>query len=292
VKKDNNIHKPNKAPLQDDFEQLNNRLSIPYTQSREEIWQQLESQLETPAKPVRRLPAKQFYRFAVAAIIVLLLGSAALIRFHAISIHTLDKTRALKLPDGSVAYLNTHSELTYYPYWWPVSRSLKLTGEAYFQVKKGKKFSVSSKTGITSVMGTSFDIYARNNSYKVTCLSGKVKVKARKTHEQIILTPSSSAEVDASGKINFHAHIKARQSIAWKQKFAFTHTHLKEVIENLEKRYNVHIELVTDTSYFYSGTIPANIPLEEALNLICKPFRLTFVRKSNQIFQILQEQGE
>lgn len=289
MKQDKHTKKENNFLPPENLEQLHGRLSIPYTRSREEVWEQIESRIKTTGVPVRNIKGHRWYQFAAAALIILLIGSTAFLRFYSIHIHTREQTRSVILPDGSVAYLNTQSELSYFPYWWPVSRSLKLNGEAYFQVKKGKKFIVRSKKASTTVLGTSFDIYARNETYKVTCLTGKVRVKSRKTDDQIILTPSSSAEVDNSGKIYFRAHIQPRKSIAWKKQFVFTHADLNRVIENLEKRYNVHIELITTKNYFYSGSIPANIHIEEALNLICKPFGLTFVRKSDQIFMILQE---
>jgi len=288
VKQDNHINRPQTSNQHTiGFEQLNDRLSIPHVRSVEEVWQEMEPQLASPVNTTVKIPARRYYRLTIAALLVLLLGSTAIIRLYTKTIHSGQQTRAICLPDGSVAYLNMQSKLTYYPLWWSFSRELRLTGEAYFQVKKGKRFSVRSLAGITTVMGTSFDIYARNDSYKVTCLSGRVKVIARKSNDQVILNPNNSAEVDVSGIISYHARIPARNSISWKQNFVFTNTPLKQVIENLEKRYNVQIDIKTNQNYYYSGTIPSRISIEEALNLICKPFGLTFVRKSNQIYQIL-----
>lgn len=270
------------------LEQLQSKLHIGYARSADTIWQEIESGLTENKIPVRRLQPHRIYRLAMAALLVLLLGSATLIRFYTISVISDMNTPGVQLPDGSIAYLNTGTTLTYYPLWWTFSRELKLKGEAYFQVKKGKKFSVRSKAGITTVMGTSFDIYARDDVYRVTCLTGRVAVNARKSTRQIILNPNSSAEVDASGNITFRTKIKAGKSIRWKRQFTFTHSTLQAVVENIEKRYNVQITLKTNKEYFYSGTLPNQIPVEEALNLICKPFGLTFVRKSSQSFEILQ----
>jgi len=272
----------------EDINKLHAQLEIPYAKSADAIWQEMEEQL--PAEPKRQhlIRPLRGYRLVLAASVLLLFGSGFLIRFYSKTFTSTTTTANIQLPDGSVAYLNTGSRLSYYPLWWSFSRELKLSGEAYFEVKKGKKFSVRSHAGITTVMGTSFDIYARGDTYRVTCLTGRVQVVARKSKQQVILNPNNSAEVERSGDITYHAQMKARASIAWKQQFIFTHSTLQAVVESIEKRYNVQINLNINKTYYYSGIIPNQISIEEALNLICKPFGFTFVRKSAQSFEILQ----
>ena len=97
------------------------------------------------------------------------------------------------LPDGSIAQLNGSSTLKYHPYWWNISRNISLEGEAFFEVAKGSKFSVESKNGTTSVLGTSFNIYARSNQYEVVCVTGKVWVENATGEVSTIITPNQKA---------------------------------------------------------------------------------------------------
>lgn len=63
----------------------------------------------------------------------------------------------MTLPDGSVVRLNSVSRLSYKPLGWYFSRSAELSGEAFFEVEKGSKFTIYSMLGSTSVLGTSFN---------------------------------------------------------------------------------------------------------------------------------------
>ena len=82
------------------------------------------------------------------------------------------------LPDGSSFVINAESELSFDPSSWKNSRTLNLAGEAFFKVKKGSKFSVVTKNGTVEVLGTEFNVNARNKWLEVACQSGKVQVQA------------------------------------------------------------------------------------------------------------------
>ena len=75
---------------------------------------------------------------------------------------------AVTLPDGSKVNLNADSRLTYKPYQWIISRNVELEGEAFFEVKQGKRFSVKSNQNKVNVLGTSFNIFSRPGNYRVT----------------------------------------------------------------------------------------------------------------------------
>ena len=216
MKKNNDIEKQ--------LNDLNQSLSIPYSKSREEIWETLSKETvekEPLTKPVR-LMRRRLLR--LAAMIVLVVGSGVILRYyHYTVVSAPGEMSAFYLPDGSEITLAAGSEASYYPLWWSVSRIVTLKGEAFFKVQKGEKFSVRSERGITSVLGTSFDIYARNDNYRVVCYTGKVNVEARKSNKQIVLTPGEKAEIDLAGDISFSKENKTGRYIAWlDNQFVFT----------------------------------------------------------------------
>ncbi|MBN8567437.1 MAG: FecR domain-containing protein, partial [Flavobacteriales bacterium] len=60
-------------------------------------------------------------------------------------------TTAFMLPDNSTVLLNSGSEIEYKKWNWNNERKLKLNGEAYFKVAKGKKFEVATELGKVTV---------------------------------------------------------------------------------------------------------------------------------------------
>jgi len=51
----------------------------------------------------------------------------------------------------------------------------KLFGKAYFDVDKGKTFTVKTDLGTVQVLGTRFDVESRDSIFKVVCYEGSVK---------------------------------------------------------------------------------------------------------------------
>jgi transmembrane sensor len=198
---------------------------------------------------------------------------------------------AYVLPDGSSVQLNAESTLKYHPLWWSFSRSLKFEGEAFFEVTKGSKFEVFSDMGTTAVLGTSFNIFSREDEYKVTCFTGKVKVSSPVTSEQVIITPDYKAEISKNGSITVSKEQKPSSDISWiNNMFNFNAQPLSIVFKEIERQYNIQIQSNIALDYYYTGYFSKDKPVEEVLALVCKPFGLTFVRLSDNSYKIIQNQ--
>ena len=89
------------------------------------------------------------------------------------------------LPDGSKVWLNASSRLVYHNSFWSSEREVDLSGEAYFEVTHDKyaPFIVNSKQIKTRVLGTKFNVRAREEENRVvtTLLQGKVQVDSPRT---------------------------------------------------------------------------------------------------------------
>jgi transmembrane sensor len=186
------------------------RLKIPWEKPKEDYWTLLETKID---KQGRQVKIRRITAWSVAASFLLLLSLGVFARFSTTKIVTAYGQHAeVQLPDGSVVSLNAGSEVSYHKWYWAVSRTVEMNGEAFFKVKKGRKFTVVSPNGQTHVMGTSFNVYSRDNVYKVTCITGKVMVEVP-THEKVFLLPQErltarSNNVDVEKNIdklkNFH----------------------------------------------------------------------------------------
>ena len=147
-----------------------------WSKSNSSVWEELDAlAIQHPVEKVRY--DFRIIQWSIAAVFVLFLGISGFFRFYSKTITTQAGSHlAMSLPDGSKVNLNAQSTLTYHPYWWRFERKVTFEGEGFFEVEKGKRFSVISKLGTTQVLGTTFNIFSRNDVYRVTCISGSVKV--------------------------------------------------------------------------------------------------------------------
>ncbi|GAA4362005.1 hypothetical protein GCM10023185_29520 [Hymenobacter saemangeumensis] len=125
----------------------------------------------------------------VAAALVLMAGGAyalsrgvfsAKTEAVAASFASGSQRRFVRLPDGSTAWLNAHSRLSYGNAGPGRPRAVQLAGEAFFEVKPNPRqpFLVSSPTARVRVTGTAFNVraYAAEDSVEVSVTHGRVWV--------------------------------------------------------------------------------------------------------------------
>jgi transmembrane sensor len=154
--------------------------------------------------------------------------------------------KEIKLPDGSLITLNENSTLAYAPDF--NNRVVQLEGEAFFDVAKqvGKTFEILTNTTKTTVLGTSFNIraYPQDNRIEVAVYTGKVAFETlAKASDKMLLKANETAVFDGkSNKINKVAASDSN-AIAWKtQLLHFDNTSLKDLIEVLERHFDVEIK--------------------------------------------------
>jgi len=264
----------------------NLKVSIPWQKSKDQVWAEIfEKSTSQPVSP-KKNKIVPLIRFGAVAAVALLVVSVSFAYLYRTRVSTpLASHLEIELPDGSKVLLNAESEIAYKPYWWALERKVELAGEAYFKVKKGRKFSVESAAGTTSVLGTSFNIYARTNEYEVTCLTGKVSVQSNEGEQKVILTPNSKAMIK-SGEL-VRQNVLATQSIAWsRQEFCFTSVPLYKVFEEIARQYGMEIVLEGNYNELYTGNFSKKLSLNEVLDLVCIPFDVNFTASNTNQYII------
>jgi ferric-dicitrate binding protein FerR (iron transport regulator) len=266
--------------------------SISYPKSKEEIWAEMELKLSArPQGRVIRLNLKRMISYSVAAVLIIGLGLLSFLRFYQVGVNCPHGQHvSVKLPDGSRVTLNAGSEMSYNPYWWEYSRKIRFAGEAYFEVKKGNRFEVRSEKASTTVLGTSFNIYSRNQEYRVNCITGKVMVKT-KDNQSVVLSKNESSVVGHDNKIlTLKDENLNKNAVAWmKNEFIFTSMPLKDIFAEFERQFDIEItgkEKLTGVSTFNArrGSSP-----EEIINLVGKPFGVKCVKISDRKFIVEQK---
>jgi len=264
------------------------RLEVPVSRTREEVWEYLENRIDEPSSP-KLLRFRPRWIIAAAASLILLAGVASVLFYTSRTIVSAPGQHLSHiLPDGSRVELNADSKISYKPYRWMFSRIIELSGEGFFEVEPGRTFSVVSAQGTTTVLGTTFNIYARADEYKVNCLTGKVKVVST-TESFVVLSPSQSAVIENDGKILVSRQSNEANPVGWLDNmFDFKAVPFTRVMEEIGRQYGVSIQADIPEGIIYTGHFSKNRPLEETLGVVCKPFGFTFARIAENEYIISQ----
>lgn len=274
-------------------EEFFKKVEVGYSQTKEQIWDQLSEKIKE-TKPVITepviIPISPWFKRAAAIAAVLLIGATMFIGLYS---NTIISQRgemiSYTLPDGSTIQLNAESSISYRPFVWQISRKISFEGEGFFQVKKGSNFAVVSDNGTTQVLGTSFNISTRNEHYEVFCATGKVRVSSSKLSDEIILTPNMWVKINGVSEIK--KDIVSSHILAWKEnKFHFTAKQVNEVFQELERQYNISIDLkdINAEELTYSGYFDKTENPEPVLSLICESFGFTFVKQQENSYTVSQ----
>ena len=180
----------------------------------------------------------------------------------------------VRLPDRSTAMLNADSKLSYKPLGWFVSRKVTLEGEACFDVRKGSRFSVQSGRNQVRVLGTTFNVRARPDSYRVTCLDGRVEVSAGR---QTVVLHAGMQAIRSGQEWNVSRDVPPGRASGWIEgKFEFAETPLAEVVAEIERQYDIRIASGSGLNHLYTGNFSRTEKPEDVLAIIGKPFGITF----------------
>ena len=220
------------------------------------------------------------WAISIAASILIIFGAINLLSNPTVLIeNNLGGQEEFALLDGSQVILNDNSTLEYNKDDWKKSRELKLTGEAYFKVKKGSTFLVNTKFGTVTVIGTQFIVNVKNNNLDVICYEGKVKVSNQyNTH---FLTPGEAVILNGEKMKNRTVNATAPSWVSGE--FYFNKTPLKEVIDTLEEQFNIEFDRsnINQTTIFTGSFNNKNLKI--ALASVFKPMNIKYKSVNNKI---------
>lgn len=107
----------------------------------------------------------------------------------------------IKLPDGSVVWLNAGSKITYNKDFGVKIREVTLTGEGFFDVAKNKEkpFIIHTASINIKVLGTAFNVkaYPEDKLTETSLIRGSIEVTIKnRPNDKIILSPSEKLIVE------------------------------------------------------------------------------------------------
>jgi len=178
-----------------------------------------------------------------------------------------------KLPDGSTGYLNSGSTLKYVVK-FSNDRSVKLKGEAFFDVVHNKKspFHVITSNLDVEVLGTRFNVtaFGSEKMEEVTLLEGSVEISVRDEKNVLKLQPDQQFHFDGESRKNWINKVDASQYLLWTEgKLRFRGESFINVANRLSRWYNVNFEIGDKrlNKYLFYATFE-NEKLEDVVKLI------------------------
>ena len=219
--------------------------------SLEAIWSQINTQ---PKQLNPKLSTSTNYRWmGIAASVLFLIVAGWFISNHFLAKTTIyttnfGETQQITLPDNSQVVLQANSTLKV-PKNWSTERDRKvwLAGEAFFDVTKKQastpiKFIVDTDNFSIEVLGTQFNVLARDNNKRVNLQEGKIKFLWGNQRNEIALVPNEM--IAYSKEENQFKKLKVEAAIytAWKeQKLILNNTPLSEIARILEENYGYQV---------------------------------------------------
>lgn len=284
-----NQHIKDEHKLLEDWEKVARHSEPQFSRSKDDVWNDMVAQIHEQPKESKVIQLRWF-KYAAAAV-VLLLSTTAFLRFYTESVSIpAGLHSSVSLPDGSTVELNAATELSFHPFWWQFDRSVKMEGEAFFNVKKGSSFLVLSKNGTTTVLGTSFNVNSREDGYTVFCKSGKVSVQ----HEtsEVVITYNESAQLKANGELEKRTDANGSEFIGWiDNQFIFNAKSLRDVTREIELQYDIDLNIVEDdvADWKFTGAFNRSDDVKETLEVISISMGLKFEQNSDRSYSVRKQ---
>lgn len=192
------------------------------------------------------------------------------------------------LPDGSTAFLNKRSELSYEYNPLKKTRKVKLKGEAYFDVKHEaeKPFIIETEEVLIKDLGTTFNVkaYPESNNVEVIVESGEVQIYTL-SDNGITLKAGEKGFYDKTLKSFSKIEKIDTNGLAYKTKvFSFNNTDLQSVVQMLNAIYDSRITLANKSLNSCHVTVNFNNDnLDLVVEILAETLNLKVTRSKDEI---------
>ncbi|MFY0601452.1 MAG: FecR domain-containing protein [Cyclobacteriaceae bacterium] len=235
---------------------------------------------------IRKLSFGKIF-LAAASISILLIASIFILTNQSKEIqYTADsgEVREILLPDGySKVFVSGGSTIAWNEEMWSENkREVSLKGKAYFEVKRGTKFSVKLDGAEVQVLGTRFEVDQFYEFLSVTCFEGKVRATIDNKQKDIVADESYTY---IEGNWEHKSGLSIRQP-EWirDNKESFQDAPLLQVIKALEVTYKLKIDYSKiKTNRKFSGSFPKD-NLQLSLRVVFNPLDIKYRLEVNNLY--------
>jgi len=221
-----------------------------------DIWHSVQNSInkEVPAES----PAAQSRRPFIY-IFILLIGIAAAFFYFSKNASTEIKTdkaeqKTHQFADGSKVILAPGSSINFNENNWEENRSIKLIGQAQFDVSKGTDFIVETAIGQVKVMGTSFEVFQLNDELRLSCFEGKVLLSS-KQNQSIEVTAGKEVLLNKKGFSDLNTHSNTNASFL-RVSITYDRIAALQLAEEFSRFYNIPVKMeLSNTNKYFSGIL-------------------------------------
>lgn len=191
---------------------------------------------------------------------------------------------SINLSDHSTVWVNTNSTLYYPEKFTGNTRTVKITGEAYFEIAKdaSKPFIVDLGNEKIKVLGTSFNVRNNTGLTEVALLTGKVCIETVSDGKKIYLKPNEKWVYSKhTGKGSIETTDAGIYNIWIKDRLVFDNANLSYVITCLERWYGIRIQYTQQVNKIEGISLSVrNESIEEVLKGIQQiaPIKYTILK--------------
>ncbi len=250
-----------------------------------EGWSKVKHDLKTNVKPAwytmvvyQRIAAAVILLFAAASVLWVLKPFEKT-DYHEIAIYSPNGEEVV-LPDGSTVTLSAESSIAYTSPFRSDQRSVRFSGEAFFQIQGDPKwpFVVETVDITVKVIGTAFNVrsWPGQQVSFVDVSSGTVEVAANSVDlSPVKIVCGHRAVYDHKNGL-LEKRMADPNFLSWKtRKIEFQNVPLNHVFETLENVYRVKIQ-VSDVSILNErmGATFSHNTLEYITGVVCETFEL------------------
>ncbi len=196
---------------------------------------------------------------------------------------------AVVLADGTKVWLNAESSITFPTQFDKDTRSVEITGEAYFEVakKQGQPFIVRTRQQTIRVLGTHFNVnaYSDQNIVKTSLLEGRVAVSAG--GQEVELRPGQMCLWNEKhGGLGIDNIPDLGSLLAWKEgMFSFDNSNIREIMQTLSRWYDIEVafEKGDYSDCVFGGMVPKKENIDQVLRILSASQQLTFDIKERRV---------
>lgn len=229
-------------------------------------------------------------RWLTAAVALLILSFGFLFMPKVISV-PYGEVAELSFPDGSVLELNSGTTVRYSRLFGYTHRALQLDGEAFFSVRAGEEpFRILANGSVTEVMGTEFNVRSWSDEpgkeTEVSVTEGEVHFYPGKDYKnRVVLSSGEMSRWNSQmEKPSVPDPVPASETAAWRDNVLVFHERpLFLIFRDLERKYNVNIDLETDEVAYdtLTGYYAEVKGIESVLEDICMVKGLLYSETAN-----------
>lgn len=268
-------------------------------QIKKKIWLRLEESTNALDFTLTVTFLKRYKIFAIAASILLLFSLGLMLYNYSNTtqwitsayVPSKNELVCLNLSDHSKVWLESGSQLIYPQKFRPGKREVFLTGQAFFEIKPGRRPFIVHSGGIDiKVHGTQFSVIAfpDDSETKITLVSGSVSI-VTKDKGPVFLKPGEQGIFNRE-KNTFHiSPVDTEPFQAWKEGILiFRAMRFDEIAASLERVHHVRIIFRNEDlkREVFTGKFNRTEPIEEVLNVIriSTPFHYKIMNKTIEIY--------